>query len=123
MPKKTNGRVKIPTNVKEQLETAQKVYDQHLNVGGKSILNALDGYDWAISGPQIAECLKQHNDAEMFKSKMEQAYEQRDKTLPEIMDILRASSSILKAQYSKTPKKLGEWGLNVDDTPKVKKDK
>lgn len=53
---------------------------------------------------------------------MEEAYRDRDLVLPEIIEILLVSKSLLKAAYSKKPKKLGEWGFTVDDTPKTKKE-
>ena len=54
---------------------------------------------------------------------MEEAYRNRDALLAPIDDIVRGSSAYLKGKYSKNPKKLGDWGYPVDDTPKVKKKK
>ena len=43
--------------------------------------------------------------------------------LPEISDALKKSIALLKASYAANPKKLGEWGVNVDDSKQVKKPK
>jgi hypothetical protein len=123
MAKITKGRVDIPKNIEEYLTLAQKVFDKHLSDGDASLLHNLDGMDWKVTGAKIAECLRKHQEAEDYKRKMEEAYRERDLTLPEIQEILRASKSLLKAAFSKNPKKLGEWGFTVDDTPKVKKKK
>jgi DNA-binding transcriptional regulator/RsmH inhibitor MraZ len=120
MAKLTKGRVIIPQNVEENLRLAQTVYEKHLQEGDASHLNSIDGYSWKEVGPKIAECLKKHQEAEELKRKMEEAYRERDLAAPEIRAILRASASLLKAVYTKNPKKMGEWGFSVDDTPKAK---
>jgi hypothetical protein len=121
MAKTTKGCVLIPQNVEESLKLAQKVYEKHKS-DDNSILKSIDGMDWAVIGPKISECLQKHTEAEELKRKMEEAYRDRDLVLPEIVEILRVSKSLLKAAYSKNPKKLGEWGFTVDDTPKTKKE-
>jgi bifunctional DNA-binding transcriptional regulator/antitoxin component of YhaV-PrlF toxin-antitoxin module len=123
MAKTTKGRIVIPTNVGEMLTLAQKVFEKHTQEGDASILMNLDGLDWKVTGDKIASCLKKHIEAEDFKRKMEEAYRERDLSLPEIQEILRASKSLLKASFPKNPKKVGDWGFTVDDTPKVKKKK
>ena len=121
MPKITKGRISIPRNIEENLNLAQKVFNKHLNDGSTSLLLTLDGLEWKEIGPKIETCLKKHIESEEYKRKMEEAYRERDLVLPEIQEILRASKSLLKATFSKNPKKMGEWGFTVDDTPKVKK--
>jgi hypothetical protein len=123
MAKVTKGRIIIPQNVEEGLQLAQKVYEKHTQDGASSLLNNIEGYSWAEVGGKIETCLKKHLEAEELKRKMEEAYRERDLIAPEVMTILRASASLLKAVYSKNPKKLGEWGFSVDDTPKVKEKK
>ena len=123
MAKTTKGRVDIPQNIEENLTLAQKVFEKHQADGEASLLNNIDGMDWKITGNKIAECLKMHQIAEDYRRKMEEAYRERDLVLPEIQELLRASKSMLKAAFTKNPKKMGEWGFKVDDTPKVKKKK
>jgi hypothetical protein len=123
MAKTTKGRIEIPQNVEENLKLAQKVFDKHVADKDASLLLSIDGMSWATIGPKVAECLKKHQEAEEFKRKMEESYRDRDLALPAIQEILRTSKSLLKATFSKNPKKLGDWGFTVDDTPKVKKKK
>jgi len=121
MAKTTKGRIAIPTNVEESLTLAEKVYDKHKLDGASSLLSNIEGLDWNKIGPKIADCLKKHYEAEEYKRKMEEAYRERDNYLPEILEIVRTSKSLLKATFPKNPKKMGEWGYTVDDTPKPKK--
>lgn len=123
MAKTTKGRVEIPKNVEENLNLAQKVFDKHKQDAAASLLKNLQDIDWDKLGPDIAVCLAKHLEAEELKRKMEDAYRTRDLYLPQITEALRASKSLLKAAFSKNPKKLGEWGFTVDDTPKAKKAK
>jgi hypothetical protein len=121
MAKTTKGRINIPKNVEEHLALAQKVFDKHQLDGKNSVLSTLADLDWNAIGPKIANCLAKHREAEECRRKMDEAYRERDLVLPEIEEILRASKSLLKAVYTKNPKKMGEWGFSVDDTPKLKK--
>lgn len=123
MAKTTKGRVIISSNIEENLQLAQKVFDKHKIDATASLLKSLQDVDWDKLGPEITVCLAKHLEAEEFKRKMEDAYRERDLMLPNIVDALRASKSLLKAAFSKNPKKLGEWGFTVDDTPKTKKPK
>lgn len=123
MAKTTKGRIAIPTNIVENLQLASKVYEKHQKDGASSILNNLDDMDWNTTGANVDLCLQKHLEAEELKRKMEEAYRTRDLYLPQINELLRASKGLLKGVFSKNPKKLGEWGFSVDDSPKVKKDK
>ena len=126
MGNRTKGRILIPSNLIEHLQLAKKVYDKHNADGTSSPLNSLVDMNWEIIGPKIQECLDKHTEAEMYKQKMEAAYAERDKYLPEISEILRASKNLLKGIYAKNPKLLGNWGFEIDDSPKnrrnIKKD-
>ncbi len=121
MAKTTKGRVTISANARESLALAKSVYTKHLADADKSVLLALDGLDWAVTGPKIDPCLAKHEEAETLSRKAEEAYRQRDASLAEIIEIVRASKNLLKGKYSKNPKALGDWGYQVDDTPPVKK--
>ena len=123
MAKTTKGRIAIPTNIVENLQLASKVYEKHQKDGASSILNNLDDMDWNTTGANVDLCLQKHLEAEELKRKMEEAYRTRDLYLPQINELLRASKGLLKGVFNKNPKKLGEWGFSVDDSPKVKKDK
>lgn len=120
---RTKGRVVKPKNTKEGLELAAKVYQKHQADGAASELKGLEGYSWDSVGPEIGKAIAFHNKAEELRAEMEALYRLRDLAFGPIQEITNISSTYLKAKFSKTPKKLGEWGYNVDDTAPVKKAK
>lgn len=120
MAKKTTGRIVVPTNVEGLLKLADSVFQKHLMLGTTSPLNALEDNKWSTAGPQVAYTLQKHLEAEDLRRRSEEAYKERDISLPLITDTVRDSAGLLKKINSKNPKRLGEWGFEVDDTPKAK---
>lgn len=121
MAKTTKGRVSVPKNVPGALTLAAKVYKKHTDDGATSPLNELEDYKWSNIGPNIELAQKKHDQAEAFKEQMEQAYRDRDAYMPDIIGVTNASKGLLKSKFAKTPKRLGDWGYQVDDSPKAKK--
>lgn len=121
----TKGRVLISRNPEELLKLADKVYKKHVADSTASDLNGLDSetYDWSKVGPTITTCQDLHDLAEELKGKMEEAYRKRDALLTPIEEHVKGSSAYLKGKYAKQPKKLSNWGFEVDDTPKAAKKK
>lgn len=121
----TKGRVVVSRNPEELLKLAEKVYKKHVADGATSDFNNLDAetYDWAKVGPTIAPCLEFHDLAEELKRQMEEAYRKRDALFTPIDEHVKGSSAYLKGKYAKQPKKLGNWGFEVDDTAKAAKKK
>ncbi len=121
----TKGRVLISRNPDELLKLASKVFTKHQADGKDSELNNMDTekYDWAKVGPTIERCQAMHDQAEKLKGEMEEAYRQRDALILPIDVHVKGSSTYLKGKYSAQPKKLGEWGFEIDDTPKKRKKK
>lgn len=116
-------RIVIPTNVGELLKLAGLIFNKHTVDGKASPLNALSDYTWDELGPKIAEALTKHNEAEEFTRRAEQSYRDRDRIIGDLDGLVKASRDLLKAAFKKTPKKLGEWGFEVNDTPRVPKGK
>lgn len=117
----TKGRITISTNPVEMLNLAAKVYAKHVADGEASPFNTLTDFDWGKTGPTIADALAKHKEAEELKGKMEAAYRERDMLIPAIEEILKSSRNLLKALNAKNPKRIAEWGFNVDDTAKSSK--
>ncbi|GAB4340698.1 MAG: hypothetical protein OHK0038_20250 [Flammeovirgaceae bacterium] len=112
------ARVEIPVNTEELLRLAQIIYEKHQTLGNASPLSALD---WDKLGTKINETLMLHLEAEELKRKSELKYRERDALLKPIDALVKQTRDLLKALYRSEPKKLGEFGFNVDDTPKIKK--
>ncbi|MFA6152489.1 MAG: hypothetical protein WC716_14295 [Chitinophagaceae bacterium] len=121
MKKRTLGRIVIPRGAKEQLEMSRTLFAKHNTLGGASPLMQLEGLELALTASKIEPALALHETAENMKRQMENAYRQRDVALREIMDVTRKGVQLLKAVYTDNPKKLGEWGINVDDSQQAKK--
>ena len=123
MANTTKGRVLISKLPKDGFVLAGKIYKKHLADGKASELNNLDGMSWDVVGPTIADGLAADEEAERLKGLMEAQYRIRDAAFKPVDDINRASSAYLKGKYARNPKKLAEWGYEVDDTPRAKKPK
>ncbi|UAY53296.1 hypothetical protein [Ferruginibacter albus] len=123
MSTRTKGRIVYPRNAADMLALAKKMYEKHLADGNSSPLSVLQDYDWSVTGPTIAGCISNHEEAERLAKKAEELYKARDLAFPEISGIVKNSGSVLKGVYAKNPKKLGDYGLVVDDTPKIPKAK
>lgn len=120
--KKTIGRAVIPRGVEPLLKLAKNIHVKHQADGAASILNNLEDYDWNRLNAEVELAYKKHQEAEEARKKMEQAYKERDLLLPNIEKAIRATATMLKGANSKNPKRLGEWGFVINDTPPTKKD-
>ena len=114
-----NGRIRIYTNVRHNLELAKKIYEKHVADGADSLLSGLDGFSWEATGPKIPFCLERHKEAICLSKTTEEAYRQRDAVLAEITDIIRASKSLLKSSHKVCPDKLIDWGFVLYDNSPV----
>jgi hypothetical protein len=123
MAGRTKGRVVLTKNPKDNLDAAKSIYDKHVALGTASPLNILQDVNWATTGPKIAPAIADHTAAEFHKGESEKFYANRDKEVPEIKDALKKSVALLKASFGNNPKQLSDWGISVDDSPRVKKPK
>ena len=123
MANPTKGRVLISKLPKDGFELAAKIYKKHQADGTASELKNLVDESWDVVGPTVAAGLEAHNEAERLKGLMEAQYRLRDAAFAPVDSINRASATYLKGKYAKYPKKLAEWGFEVDDTPRAKKPK
>lgn len=121
MAKRTSGRIKRPASPKELLDLANAVYQKHLIDGTSSPLYNLTGINWDEIGQKVMTAAAHHQQAEEYKRKMEEFYRERDNLIVDISQANNATKALLKAMYSQNPKKLGEWGYDIDDSTPVKK--
>lgn len=113
-------RIPIPRNVEEQLTLGTLIYKKHQADGATSVLKTMQDYKWDEMGPDLQPALDKHLEAESLRRKMEQAYKDRDRMIGDVEGSLKSTRDFLKGVYSKQPKKLGEYGYTVDDTPREK---
>lgn len=116
-----NVRVKIPTNPTELLKLAALIYAKHTADGAASRLKALDDYTWELHGDKVAQAQVLDAEATQMEKDLEEKYKQRDLLLAPVDATVKSSRDLLLGAYKKNYKKLGDWGFEVDDTPKAKK--
>jgi hypothetical protein len=120
--KRTVGRSAIPRGIEPLLKLAKSIHSKHQADGAASILNNLEDYDWNALDADVELAFKKHKEAEEARKRMEQAYKERDLLMPNIEKAIRATAIMLKGANSKNPKRLGEWGFVINDTPPTKKE-
>ena len=113
-------RVKIGKNVEEILKLANLIATKHNELGEKSPLKPLG---WEEHIENISKALDAHKQAKEYERLAEQAYEQRNNVVKPITELVKRSRDLLKALYHGETKNLGEFGFEVDDTPRKKKTK
>lgn len=116
------ARVIIPSNAEKALALAKLVYGKHQADGANSPLNVLQDHNWTDNGPKIALADDLNAQAKELEKKEEKLYKERDALLKPVKDTLRSSSQTLMGIYKSSPKKLGDWGFEVNDTPQKKKE-
>lgn len=116
------ARVVIPSNPEKAIALAKLVNQKHTDDGADSPLNVLKDHNWIDNGPKIAEADTLNEEAKKLEKQVEKIYKERDALLKPIKDTLRASSKTLLGIYASSPKKLGDWGFEVNDTPQKKKE-
>lgn len=120
MAPRTKGRVVLGKNPKDNLDAAKALLKKHTEMGANSPLKLLQDVDWSALEPKIDAALDAHESAETHKAKMEEQYAARDAEMPEVLKAVKQSIALLKASFGDNPKKLGDWGIEVDDTPQAK---
>ena len=116
MARTTAGRILKPKNPEEGLKLAEKVYKKHMADGPNSEHKNQVDSDWNVVGPTIGQALAHHDKAEQLKGLMEAEYRLRDAAYAPIRAAVDDSARYLKGKYGKNPKKLADWGYEVDDS-------
>ncbi len=57
-----------------------------------------------------------------MERELEKVYQNRDALLAPVEQTVRASAKLLSSIYKKSPKNLGDWGFEVNDTATKKTD-
>ena len=119
--KKVNFRVIIPTKVLDFLSLAGRILAKHEKDGANSPLKVLNENSWEELGSLIGPCQKLHEEAEELKRQAEEKYSERDALLQKIRAGVTATRDVLLGINQENPKRLIDWGYEVDDTPKKPK--
>ena len=117
MPK---PRITIPTGAADLIELAGDIQEQHDELGKDSPLALLD---WKIISPQVKEATDVQKQIDKLTKDLEKLTERRNNLIDPLGDFVRSSRDILSGVYRAEMRKLGDYGFEVDDTPKPKKPK
>lgn len=120
---RTKGRVAISKSPKEMLLTAQKMYEQHQQLGKSSPLNVIEDPGVEDVFAEIAATVELHDQAEAMMLQSEKMYRERDAKMTLIDKAMKQSIQLLKAVYAGNPKKLADWGIDIDDSKPTKSSK
>ncbi len=116
------ARVVIPKTAEKMLALAEKVYGKHTADGASSPLNLLKDTDWNTNGSKVAAAKALNDQAKELERQVEKLYQNRDALLTSVEQTVRASAKLLNGIYRNSPRNLGDWGFEVNDTPVKKKE-
>ena len=114
-------RIPIPTTTSELIKLGKAIHKKHVADGAASPLKAMEDYSWDAVAADLTAAEALHTQAEEHRKKAEELYRERDAKIPNVKGAITSSRNILKGIHAKNPKKLGDYGFTVDDTPKAKK--
>jgi len=112
-------RVSIPTNPAQKIDLASRIYAKHVADADASLLNALLNHNWTQNGPEVANALSLHQQAEDLQRQADLAYRKRDLIIGELDESIKSSRDLLLGVYRDNPKELNQWGFDVSDSPKA----
>ena len=121
MAKAAKMRVPLSVSPEKIISLSSNIFEKHRSLGPSSPLKTMEDHDWDVEGPNTVIAQQLHNDAVKHKGLMEKAYRERDLLINRLDSINKASRTVLAGVYSKNMKRMSDWGFEVDDTPKAKK--
>ena len=115
MPK---AKIIIPDAEAEILSILGKMKGKHEALGDKSPLKDLPWEEWM---PLITEALAKGSRKADLNRELEQLNEVLRTNKPAYLEILRRSRDVLGGVHGKQPRKLMDWGFEVDESVKSAK--
>lgn len=119
--KKIPVRVIIPRNADKAFALANRVLRKHSEDGDDSPLKVLKDHNWTDSAPLLQRAEELQAKVKQMERDLERKYKERDLAMAPVTATLRASRDILLSVHASNPRRLGEWGFEVNDTPQKKK--
>jgi hypothetical protein len=108
-------RVDIPrSNPSERLKLATAILAKHTALAAASPLKDLN---WTAVGPTVATATGYDTTAKQLAKDLEKNYGDRDALMAAIDKEITRSRDLLLAIYRDNPRKLGDFGFVVNDTP------
>ncbi len=112
-------KVVIPTNPEKLLKLAEKVRNKHNLDGATSPLAAMSDYNWTDTSHDLDAALLLQTQIEEIRKESEKLTKDRDVLIANVKPSVTGSRDVLLGANKKNPKKLGDWGYEVNaSTPK-----
>ena len=126
---KVTHRVKIPTNARKLIDLVKLILAKHTADGATSPLNAIDMADmttkFTAADTQDALAVQLRKDSEKARESRDLALGKgkgKNSQTPGTMAYnVGQVVSILEGIYRDNPQKLGDWGIEVNSSPKAVK--
>ncbi|MFT5470967.1 MAG: hypothetical protein ACI8UO_006100 [Verrucomicrobiales bacterium] len=109
-------KIKIPSNKEKIIELAQSIADQDAELGAGSPLASLNWGELLGDAGALKLAKEHHQAAKKLEKDVEKEYEDRDKFVAGLLKLVRRSRDILKGVHAEEPKKLGDFGFEVNHT-------
>ena len=116
----TKPRIKIPASASELIGLAADIQDKHTELGKDSPLALLD---WKLIATQIKEAGDAQDTIDKLTKQLEKLTEQRNNLIDPLNDFVRSARDVLSGIYRNEMRTLGDFGFEVDDSPKTRKPK
>ena len=113
-------RITIPTNPGDLIALAEDIQARHDELDKESPLSLLD---WKTATPQIKDAAEVQKQINKLNKELEKLVERRNNLIGALGDLVRSSRDILSGVHRGEMKKLGDYGFEVDDSPKARKAK
>ncbi len=113
MPRKP-VRVEIPRDPSEGIALLKKVKAEHERLAAAS---PLAGLEWDKINLALTRADEHDVKADQLRKDAERETGERNKDMPAIQDALRAARDVLLGLNRANPKKLGDFGYEVADSP------
>lgn len=105
------------------IELAQDIADKDAELGVASPLASLNLSELLGEEGALKMAKDHHQNAKRLEKEVEKEYEQRDKFVDLLQKLIRRSRDILKGVHADEPKKLGDFGFEVNHTADPAKSK
>lgn len=113
-----SSRITIPTKPGDLIGLAQTMEEKHKELAEESPLALLD---WKTASPKVKEADEVNSKIEKLSLELEKLVQRRNNLAEYIAEFVRQGRDILSGVYRSEMKRLGDFGFQVDDSPKPKK--
>lgn len=120
------SRIVFPEEFKAVSDMFLEFYKKYKELGDKSPLNKFlkaNEIDIAQDKADTDEAQIAHKEMGKADKAAEKFRKQRDTDFDPVFKDIRDIGQFLKSLFAKNPKKLGDWGFTIDDSPLPKKPK